>query len=159
MDATAIGEPRIAVGRSMLVAGLRQCHPIKDTDRQIPRQWRRLWPYLGSLPHQIGTAAYGVVCSAGSAKKADYMCAVEVDDFSDLPPELDCMRIPEQTYAVFSHDGHMSDLEKARQTIVDEWCPQSGHQAASTPEIERYAETFDHASGKGEVEIWIPLKS
>lgn len=87
------------------------------------------------------------------------MCAVEVDDFSDLPPELDCMRIPEQTYAVFSHDGHMSDLEKARKTIVDEWCTRSGHQEASTPEIERYAETFDHASGKGAVEIWIPLKS
>lgn len=159
MDASTISEPRITVSKSMMVAGLRQSHRVSETDRQIPRQWRRLWPYLGSLKGQIGTVAYGVVCASGSAAKADYMCAFEVADFEGLPPELDCMRIPEQTYAVFSHDGHVSDLEKARQNILDKWCPQSGHQAASTPEIERYGESFNPASGEGDIEIWIPLKS
>lgn len=159
MDVSTLGEPRITTGKSMLVAGLRQTHRIRETDRQIPRQWRRLWPYLGSLRSQVGNVAYGVVCSSGAVAKADYMCAVEVEDFADLPPELDCMKIPEQTYAVFSHDGNASDLEQVRQSISDEWLPQSGYKAASSQNIERYGESFNPASGEGDMEIWIPINS
>ncbi len=159
MTVTTLGEPRIATGRSMLVAGLRQSHRAGETERQIPRQWRQLWPYLGSLRHKVGNVAYGVVCDSGSQAGADYMCAVEVDDFSDLPPELDRLRIEEQTYAVFSHRGHVSDLEQARQDILTSWYPQSGYRAAAAPELERYDEAHRPASGEGDVEIWFPLQS
>ena len=159
MCAKPLIEPRIETGKAMLVAGFRQQHGPQETERDIQRQWRRLWPYLGSLPNQVGNVTYGLLCDDDRDSTADYMCAVEVDGFAGLPPELDRMRIPRQTYAVFQHDGDVTTLHDTRHSIWHDWFPQSGFNAASTPDLERYGELFDPASGEGDMEIWIPIKS
>jgi AraC family transcriptional regulator len=159
MDVMALARPRIEIGKSLLMAGFRQSHRASETDREIPRQWRRLWPYLGSLPNQVGSVSFGVVCESSRPGHSDYMCAIEVDDFSDLPPELDRMRFPQQTYAIFSHDGNVTSLQETRKSILEEWYPQSGLEAATTPDFERYGESFDPVSGEGDMEIWFPVKS
>ncbi len=159
MSTKLLSGPRIEIGKAMFIAGFRQQHSPDEADRAIQRQWRRLWPYLGSLPNQIGTVTYGLQYGETKDHSSDYMCAVEVDGFSGLPPELDRVQLPEQTYAVFAHDGDVTTLPQTRTSVWNDWYPRSGYSAAQTPAFERYGEAFDPASGQGDMEIWFPIKS
>ena len=101
---------------------------------------------------------YGLLCDETKDSTADYMCSVEVEGFDGLPLELDRMRLPRQTYAVFQHDGNMTTLQETRHIIWHDWYPKSGYRAAATPDFERYGELFDPTSGEGDMEIWIPIR-
>ncbi len=98
------------------------------------------------------------MCARGNDRLTDYMCAIEVDSFDDLPPELDCMSIPERRYAIFRHEGTMAALRETWQSIWTERVPQAGLKVATPPDFERYGEGFDPASGEGVIEIWIPIQ-
>jgi AraC family transcriptional regulator len=102
--------------------------------------------------------AYGVCYNADDAGNMDYLCGVEVSDFSALPAELSRLRIAAQRYAVFSHREHVSTVRRAWNTIWNKWLPSSGHIPADAPNFERYSEKFDPVSGNGGLEIWLPVK-
>jgi AraC family transcriptional regulator len=115
--------------------------------------------HFGNIPGQIGRTAYGVCCNSDDEGNFDYICGVEVSNFSELPTEFSRVRIPERRYAVFSHRDHISTIRRTVNTIWNKWLPESGHQVTDAPDFERYGEDFDSKSGMGTVEIWIPLKA
>ena len=95
---TKLVSPRMVEGKSLLVAGLSQ----RSSDNAgMPAQWQRFVPYLGNIPGQLGRKAYGVLYNGDDSGNIDYMCGVEVRDFSDLPTGFASLRIPAQYYAVF----------------------------------------------------------
>ena len=67
--------------------------------------------------------------------------------------------LPSQLYAVFTHTGHISDLPKTVYTIWNKVLPESGLEAAKAPDFEKYDHRFDGQTGRGEVEVWIPIIS
>lgn len=148
---------RIESGRQMFLAGFRQVHRGSEAVREIPRQWRRLWPYFDSLPNRVGEIAYGLRFTRAEVRSTDYMCAIEIEDFDDLPPELDTIRIPRRSYVVLRHNGGMSELLSAWRLVWLDWYAESGLQFLSPPDIERYDDSFDPASGEGTIELWIPV--
>lgn len=148
---------RYADGRPMLLAGLRRHHRFGDAALRIPEQWREFQPLMGRIPGQVGTTSYGAVCGSGP-DGFEYMCAVEVDDFGHLPPDLGRLRVPAQHYAVFLHRGHISQIQATWERIWKEWLPQSGRRTANTPDLEIYDERFDPRTGNGEVEIRLPVE-
>jgi AraC family transcriptional regulator len=161
MDETpldTLDPPRFADGKAMLIAGLRTRY-TQETVAGIPAQWQRFQPYLGNVPGQVGNVAYGVCCNGDDDGNVDYLCGVEVAGFSELPPELDRLRIAAQRYAVFRHAEHISTIRRTWFTIMNAWLPKSGHALADAPEFERYDESFDPATGQGGLEIWIPIKA
>ncbi|MDH6234579.1 putative transcriptional regulator YdeE [Mesorhizobium soli] len=87
----------------------------------------------------------------------EYICGVEVSDFSDISAELSRIRIPAHRYVVFTHRGHISTFRSTTYTIWNKYLPESGLEVADAPDFERYDERFDPESGFGEVEIWIPI--
>lgn len=127
----------------------------------IPSQWQHFEPYLDKVPSQVGAVSYGVVFSHESAS-FDYLCAVEVSDPSRVPAEFSTSYIPAQQYAVFPHRDHVSRIRETMDAIFGVWLPGSKF---STPPagpdtvsfFERYGEAFDPASGRGDVEIWLPV--
>jgi AraC family transcriptional regulator len=125
----------------------------------IPAQWQRFLPHFGNIPGQIGRVAYGVICNSDDEGNFDYICGVEVSDFSALPADFSHVRIPEQRYTVFSHREHISEIRRTMSTIWSKWLPESGHEVVDAPVFERYAEDFDATTGKGGVEVWIPIKA
>lgn len=160
MDETLLAHlepPRFEDGKALLVAGLSERYTC-ETSAAIPSQWQRLNHYFGKVPGQIGNVAYGVCYNADDAGNIDYLCGVEVGDFSALPGELSRLRIPPQRYAVFSHREHVSAIRRTWNTIWNQWLPTSGHVPADAPNFERYDEKFDPVSGMGGLEIWLPLK-
>jgi AraC family transcriptional regulator len=153
-----LAEPRFETRKAFLVAGLSVRYDYETCGAGIPAQWQRFAPHLGNVPGQVVSDAYGVRYNSDDSG-LDYLCGVEVGEFSKLPPELSRVRVPANRYAVFTHRGHISAIRSTWATIWNKWLPKSGHQLADAPDFERYDSRFDPRSGNGEVEIWVPLKA
>ena len=154
-------KPRIEKGGPMRIAGLK-VHYTADTMNQIPAQWERFGPMIGTVPGQIGGVAYGV-CFLG-AKGIDYLCGVEISANSKTSADLSVVEVPAQTYAVFEHPGHVSTLHETMEAIESKWLPASGckpvPKAAGAPDFfERYGEEFNPQTGLGGIEVWIPVEA
>lgn len=141
----------------MLLAGLRRWHSFQLASNDIPGQWEE-FNHLRPLQGETGNASYGAVC-ASRENEFEYMCAVEVTSFDDLPDYLGRMRVPEQRYAVFTHSGHISSIRATWEAIWSQWLPNSGLQPANTPDFELYDDRYDPLTGTGIVEIWFPVQT
>jgi AraC family transcriptional regulator len=150
--------PRFETGKPLLIAGLGARYNC-ETSAGIPAQWQRFVPHIGHIPGQVGGVAYGVRCNSDDAGNMDYICGVEVANFSEVPPEMGRVRIAAQKYAVFAHRDHVSTIRRTWSTIWNTWLPNSGHEVADAPDFERYGESFDPQRGTGGLEILIPLKA
>ena len=155
-------KPRIEMGKAMLIAGLRS-HYTAETMKDIAKQWQRFAAYLGKVPGQVGSVTYGLCLETSGLNGIDYISGVEVSKSSSLPPEFSTLSIPAQTYAIFLHRGHVSNLRETIDVIWKERLPESGHQHArgggSPAFFERYTQSFDPEAGMGDVEVWIPVRS
>ncbi|MGF7131340.1 AraC family transcriptional regulator [Paraburkholderia sp. EB58] len=161
MDETILANlapPRFEDGKPLLIAGLAERYNC-DTSVAIPAHWQRFNEYFGKVPGQIGNVAYGICYNTDDSGNFDYLCGVEVSDFSSLPAELSHVRVPEQRYAVFTHREHIAVIRRTWNTIWNKWLPESGHTPADAPNFERYSEQFDPVTGMGGFEIWLPLKT
>jgi AraC family transcriptional regulator len=160
MDQTVLEKldsPRFENAKAFCVAGLAErCD--NQSSAGIPAQWQRFQPYIGNIPGQVGSVAYGVIFNGDDEGNVDYLCGVEVTDYSKVSSELSRVRIPEDRYAVFSHREHVASIRRTFNTIWSKWFPESGHEPADAPFFERYDEHFNPATGLGGLEIWIPLK-
>ena len=141
----------------MLLAGLRVHHAFAESPTTIPPQWAQFERLL-PLPGQVGATTYGAMCGTDhAAQRFEYMTAVEVERFEELPPGIGKMRVPAAHYAVFSHRGHVSELRGVWEAIWSRWVPTCGYKPAPTPDFERYGEGFDPVTKTGDMEIWFPV--
>jgi predicted transcriptional regulator YdeE len=148
---------RYEQGRPMLLAGVRRKHTFASMAKDIPQQWDD-FTKLGKLPGQVGTKAYGAIAGGDpKTQTMEYMCAVEVKSFDDVPKDLGRMRVPPVRYAVFLHEGNVKTIQQTWQQIFA-WLPSSGMESAHTPDFEVYDDRFDGATGDGGVEIWLGVK-
>jgi AraC family transcriptional regulator len=137
-------------GPSMLLAGLRRHHAFADAARTIAAQWDD-FRALSGVPHQRGTALYGVLCGADMEKQTfEYMTGAEVAEF-DPAWDLGRMRVPPRHYAVFAHAGPAAEMQRTWEAIWHQWLPRSGRTPVDGPEFERYG-------GSDVVEVWSPIQ-
>lgn len=157
--------PTFAAGRPLLVAGLREAYTFARR-QEIPEQWRRFGErWFGRVPGGVGREAYGVVLAAPAGAGADftYVCGVEVSDPSLVPAELYRLSIPAYRRARFVHGGPVTELPDTIDAAMA-WLARSGLaiDAAARPEVpglvERYGAGFDPATGRGDVEVWVPVR-
>lgn len=144
---------RFEDGRPMLLAGLRQTHTFAGAEEGIAAQWRA-FRALGAIPHQRGTASYGVLCGGDvQAQTMEYMCAVEVSEFDPAHPGR--MRVPPQHYAVFEHTAPPAAVQQTWLAIWNQALPRAGLVPVNGPEFELYGERFEKT---GVIEIWAPVQ-
>jgi AraC family transcriptional regulator len=161
MDSTLLAnlaEPRFETTKPLLLTGITERYNC-EASAGIPSQWQRLQPFLGNIPSQVGQTAYGACYNFDGEGNFDYMCGVEVADFSDPPEGFTTLRVPAQRYAVFHQCEHISTIRAAFAAIWGKWLPASGYKAADAPTLERYGAEFNPMTGGGGFEIWIPIKS
>jgi AraC family transcriptional regulator len=152
-----LAEPRFEEKSARLFAGLNDKFNNKNP-AGIPGLWQRFNTYWEAIPHMVPGAAYGICHTYDDQGNFDYIAGVEVSEFTDLPAEFFRLRVPAQRYAVFSHNGHVSDIRSVCHTIWNKWLPESGFAVADTPAQERYHARFDPRTGHGGFEIWLPIK-
>ena len=148
--------PRLVTQKSQLFAGIGARYSA-ETCAAIPSQWQKFVPHLGAIASQLGRATYGLVCNSDDEGNVEYICAVEVSGFTGIPEDWRRVRIPEQRYAIFPHEGHVSAIRCTWLAIFNKWLPESGYRVTGGPELERYSEKFDPVAGVGGIEIWIPI--
>jgi AraC family transcriptional regulator len=152
-----LNPPRIVEGKAMLIAGLNARNGCANR-ANIPSQWQSFAPRIGHIPGQVSRVAYGVLHNGDEEGNQDYLCGVEVHDFSKLSADLDRLRVPPQKYAVFQHAGHISGIGSTWNTVWRQALPKSGLEVVDAPAFERYGEDFDGRAGTGGVELWIPVR-
>ena len=151
-------EPEIVEAPAMLAVGLSERHGISNPER-IPSQWARFMrEYFGLVPHRLPGIPVALNRMTDDESQLDYTCAVLVSRIDDVPAGLEAIRIPAQTYAVFTHLDHVSALPRTYGAIWNEWFPSHPWQPVNTVGLERHLETFDPATGWGGVALWIPVE-
>ena len=142
--------------RPLLLAGIRRYHTFIESEAGIPKQWES-FNKLPEIPNQVPGVTYGAICMADEAGM-EYMCAIEVTSFDNLSSELGRMRVHEQNYAFFTHEGPIWGIRKTWDYIMSEWLPASGIKPANALDFERYDDRYDALAGEGVVEIWFPVE-
>lgn len=150
-----VSAPRMQERAAFRVVGLGTDCSFTQTGA-IPALWQAFNAREGDVNGIIKGAAYGVCCMADEEGNFRYIAGVEA---TGATPGMEAVDLPSQVYAVFTHAGHISDLPKTVYTIWNKMLPDAGLQAASAPDFERYDDRFDGRTGRGEVEIWIPMAS
>jgi len=159
-------EPTFMEGRAFLVAGLREDYTFARR-HEIPEQWARFGArWFGRVPGGVGRDAYGIVLSAPAGGGADfaYVCGVEVSDLSLVPAELYRLTVPAYRQARFAHRGPATELPETIDAVMASWLPQSGLAIdhAARPDVpglvEWYGANFDPATGRGDMEVRVPVK-
>lgn len=155
----ALRDPTYREEGPFLMAGLREFRTF-DERLGIPGQWQRFSPHIMPMPGKVDRVAFGVCLAPPDGKEGfDYMPAVAVSSLDHLPEGLSGVRIPRRHYAVFPHADHVSTIATTCAAIYGEWLPKADVKAADGPLLmmERYGTGFDPATGRGDIEIWIPL--
>lgn len=67
---------------------------------------------------------------------------------------LEELIITENTWAIFSREGHAQSIQELEKRIVTEWLPTSGYEYANAPDIEVYLNADPDNS---KYEVWIPV--
>jgi AraC family transcriptional regulator len=149
-----VAEPEIREREAFRVVGLSARCSFEDISA-IPGLWRAFNARADDVAGTMHGVAYGVCCDADNAGHFRYLAGVEA---SDVPQGMDVVSIPKARYAVFTHRGHVADLPKTVYTIWNKALPDAGLTPASAPDFERYDERFDVRTGRGIIEVWIPVE-
>lgn len=127
----------------------------------IPSQWLEFQPFIGRIDGQTGSTAYGV-CTETTPESDGfiYTAAVEVTGSAEVPKGLVALDFAPRRCAIFHHPDHISTIRTTTKGIFDRWLPQSGEQLSDdgVSLVEVYDKRFDPRSGRGGLDLWVPLK-
>jgi AraC family transcriptional regulator len=161
-DAGALGAARFEAGPALLVAGIRR-RVVGTEANPIPAQWKQAVATMGGVKGRMGSEAYGVAFGMDEEAGAfDYLAGIALGKPVPLPLGWSKIRIPAQKYAVFTHKGHVSGIRRTMTKIFGSWLPGSAHALPRiTPKqvffFERYGRDFNPSTGRGGIEIWLPI--
>ncbi len=119
-----------------------------------------LWQQFNAREDEVAAApgpAFGVCCDADGAGRFRYVAGMQAATDAPVPDGMDVVTVPACEYAVFQHSGHIADLPKTVHAIWNKALPESGLTHRAVPDFECYDQRFDVETGRGTVEIWIPV--
>ena len=150
-----VAAPRIENQTAMRIVGMSaQC--TFENNAAIPGLWQQFNAREDEVAEEPGPA-YGVCCDADEAGNFRYVAGMAADRSVSIPKGMDEVMIPAGRYAVFIHDGHIADLPKTVYSIWNRALPDTGLHLRQAPDFERYDARFDPRSGRGLVEIGMPV--
>lgn len=148
-----IDAPEIRVRDGFRVVGMSLRSSV-ETISAIPPLWQDFSAREAEVPGAVLGTAYGVCHDADEAGTFTYMAAIEATG----PMEgMDMLDIPAGKYAVFTHRGHISDFLKLVYTAWNKGLSDAGLTPTMAPDFEVYDQRFDPKTGRGEVELYIPI--
>ncbi|GAL19589.1 transcriptional regulator AraC family [Vibrio maritimus] len=86
-----------------------------------------------------------------------YWAASDNPQFADKP-DLELLKVPEQSYAVISHKGPASSFPTTLEWVLNNWLPQSGYVGREGFELERYPREYELHSSDAQMEYWLPVE-
>jgi AraC family transcriptional regulator len=149
-------EPRIEKQGSLTVFGLARQQSLANT-QAIPGQWQQFMTRYEEIDNKADPIPISVTTNMDGDGNFSYLTGVIVSSAGTPPKGLVARSVPAQTYAVFTHSGHVFEIAKTYAAIWDQWVPQSGKVISDGPCLEKHLPTFNPRTGLGGIEIWIPV--
>ena len=153
----SLASPEIKSAAEQLFVGLAAPRRMGDS-AEIPAQWRE---FMSGPYHQIANKLefppVGMTLPGESEEEFVYVCAAQVSRFGGSPKGLIELTVAPAQYAVFAHDGHVSELPQTYVAIWNEWLPSGGRTPKKAASLEHHNHSFDPRTGEGGVTVWIPL--
>jgi AraC family transcriptional regulator len=151
-------EPRIQKVGELLFVGLSERVPFGDM-QNIAAQWQRFMsgPY-GEIADKISEPPVGITTGSDD-EGIEYVCAAGMTKFGPMPRNCIKLMLPPATYAIFGHEGHVTQIRETYKAIWNEWFPKCGKTPAEAPSFERHNDSFDPRTGGGGVTIWFPIRA
>jgi len=84
---------------------------------------------------------------------------VEVENFNNVPDELETYNLSSGLYAVFNYKGMSAGAAAFFQFIYSEWVPNSEYILDDRAHFEVLGEKYKNNDPSSEEEIWIPIKA
>ena len=102
--------------------------------------WRGFMPRRKEIGNMVGTDLFSLQVYNPSQKMHELdldtcfekWAAVEVTDFTNIPPEMETLNLVDGLYAVFLHKGAASTGAKTFQYIFGTWLPASAYDIDNT---------------------------
>lgn len=144
---------------ALKLVGLR--YQGKNENKEIAAAWTTFNQRSGEIKNQNGAAAYGI-CSipAGLAEgEFEYLCALPVDKFEDVPQGLVERNLEAMRAAVFVHRGSYETLGDTYSSIYQTWLPEASLQALENGfDLEVYTDEFKDFAPDSVMYIYVPIK-
>ena len=119
--------------------------------------WGKFSPHIDALAEKPIKATYGWCGVMQDDGSFEYIAAVETSRIENLPDWAVVQMVPENTYAVFPHQGSLESLRDTYNYIYQTWLPQSGYTNLSY-DMEVYTDEFKDFSPESVFYIYIPVK-
>lgn len=156
--------PRIEEFGPITIQGAIEHHTPTTMRDSVPGQWKRFVPQIAYIQGRRDQSTYGVWYNVMSGGQPTLLTGVAVGDFSTAPEGLGKSMLRKRTYAKFTHAGDLATIRTTIDAAMREWLPNSGmRHAGSAPGevapdfIEAYGPGFDPATGRGDIEVWVPV--
>ena len=89
----------------------------------------------------------------------EYYAGVEVHGAFNRPPEMKTVSIPQNTYALFTHRGPITEIERTYDLIYGNWLPRSTYSPTMDLDIIVVDDRFKALSPNNEIDILIPIQA
>lgn len=149
-----IDPPRIEDQGAFRVSGLSMRCKNHDPSG-IPALWQRLNARDTTEFNDV-EAAYGV-CFDGDESGFSYLAGY--NSTAAAPKDMDSVDLPAGRYAIFTHAGHIADLPNFVYSVWNSALEANNLTHRKAPDFELYDKRFDVSTGRGLVEIWIPVEA
>ncbi len=128
-----------------------------ENTNEIPSLWQAFNAREMEVAAGPDAAAYGICNPADVESEFRYVAGVESLKDAKVPKGMERVSIAGGRYAVFTHTGHISEIGNCVYTTWNKSLPDLGLNPRQAPDFERYDKRFNPETGRGSVEIWIPI--
>lgn len=90
-------------------------------------------------------------------EEQSYIAAVAVSGFSNIPKNMITLKIPAQTYAVFTNTGLGDKSSLTMNYIYGTWLPQSQYRRSKTDDFERFDNRYSLGVQSSVSEYYLPI--
>jgi AraC family transcriptional regulator len=150
-------EPKMVDKPAFTVVGMKI--RTRNEHGEVPRLWYEFVPRFAEVKGVTNrNEAYGVLDNFDpETRELDYLAGLEVGSAGEIPEGMTSLKIPAQTYAVFTTT--LPDLMDTLRKIHREWLPKSGFEHTEGPDLEVYGREFDPQDETSKIYIYIPVAS
>ena len=149
--------PKKLIGRSMRMSLV---------NNKTQPLWQKFMTCRSQIINSVGPDLYSIqvydnlldVRNFNPAHEFTKWAATEVVDFSNVPEGMEILELSGGTYAVFLHQGSLSEFQKTFQNIFAEWLPSTQYHLDHRPHFEVLGEKYKNNHPDSEEEVWIPVK-
>jgi AraC family transcriptional regulator len=132
---------------------------------RIGELWGRFMPRRNEITNNLSNELVSLVLYNSNhfndfnpTNEFERWAAVEVEDFANVPAEMETFVLSSGLYAVFHYIGSTDGIASFYQNILTVWLPNSEYELDDRPHFEILGEKYKNNDPLSEEDIFIPIK-